>query len=363
MNKPTFDPNAAAQADSGIFGLPYTEEESSLIYLPVPWEVTTSYGGGTSRGPSAILKASRQVDLYDLDVLRPYEAGLFLLPESAEVRCWNETAKGLAQSVISVGGAGIDPPEESAQSEQSRELKAALASVNEWSEKLNEFVYSQTRRILEANKLPGIIGGDHSVPFGAIQAIAEKYPRFGILHLDAHSDTRRAFEGFTWSHASIMHNVLERIPHLHKLVQVGIRDLCEEEIQYTLTQKERISVFYDRDLNHRKFEGISWGQLCREIVALLPHEVWISFDIDGLDPRFCPHTGTPVPGGLDFQEANYLFATLVRSGRRIVGFDLNEVAPNLENPNDEWDANVGARMLYKLSAWTLASQSKAKLQI
>src|SRR4051812_16816313 len=93
----SFNPNAAATADSGVFGLPYTASESALVFLPVPWEATTSYGGGTSNGPSAILEASKQVDLFDLDVLKPYEPGLFMLPESKEVRSWSETAKADAQ--------------------------------------------------------------------------------------------------------------------------------------------------------------------------------------------------------------------------------------------------------------------------
>jgi len=348
-----FDPNAAATEDSGVFGLPYTEVEASLVYLPVPWEATTSYGGGTSEGPMAILEASKQVDLYDADVLKPYEAGLFMLPESEELRGWNRKAKESAQKVIEVGG----------RIENNPELRAALDSVNELGGRVNQYVYSETKRLLNAGKLVGVVGGDHSVPLGAFKAVGEKHPSFGVLHFDAHSDTRKAYEGFLWSHASIMYNALEHVPQIGKLVQVGIRDFCEEEVDYLTTKRERASVFFDRDLSRRKMEGAPWAQLCREIVATLPNEVWVSFDIDGLDPRYCPNTGTPVPGGLDFQEANYLLSVLVRSGRRIVGFDLNEVAPSSTNSGDEWDANVGARLLYKLTGWTLASQSKAKLRI
>lgn len=346
----TFNPNSAASADSGVFGLPFSEKDSSLILVPVPWEATTSYGGGTSEGPKAILEASKQVDLFDLDILRPYEAGIFMREESAEIRKLNEQAKAAAQKIIECGGEiGSDSS-----------LTQTLAQVNEQSGMLNRFVYEQTRDLLKAGKIPGIVGGDHSVPFGAFQAIAEKFPSFGVLHFDAHSDTRAAYEGFQWSHASIMHNSLTRIPQITKLVQVGIRDVCEAEVDFVASQRNRVDVFYDRDSQRRKIEGISWAQIAREIVSLLPNEVWISFDIDGLDPRFCPHTGTPVPGGLDFSEANYVFSTLVKSGRKIIGFDLNEVAPNLENESDEWDANVGARLLYKLCGWTLTSQSKAK---
>ncbi len=346
----SFDPNAASSGDSGIFGLPYTQSESTLVYLPVPWEATTSYGGGTSNGPQAILEASRQVDLFDLDVEKPYEAGMFLLEESEEIRAANREAKERAQRVIEVGG-NIDGNEA---------LKADLERVNALGTKVNDYVRRETAKLLADGKIVGLIGGDHSVPFGAFQAVAEKYPSFGILHFDAHSDTRRAYEGFIWSHASIMYNALEKIPQIGKLVQVGIRDFCEEEIQYCEKQGDRVRIFFDGHLARSKFEGRPWASLCDRIIAELPQEVWISFDIDGLDPRFCPHTGTPVPGGLDFHEATYLIAEVARSGRKIIGFDLNEVAPNASDESDEWDANVGARLLYKMSAWTLASQGRAR---
>lgn len=343
-----FDPNAASTEDSGIFGLPYQEKESKLVFLPVPWEATTSYGGGTSKGPEAILEASHQVDLFDLDVERPYEAGMYLLPVSKKMKKWNQEAKKEAQKVIKAGGRVENKPA----------LKKALAKVNSLSEKINEEVKNQSQRILNQGKILALVGGDHSTPFGAIEAIAEKEKQFGILHLDAHSDTRKAFEGFEWSHASIMYNVMERIPSVKKLVQVGIRDFCEEEFDYIQNSKGRIQTFFDQDLARRSHGGESWKQICQEIVAHLPEKVWISFDIDGLDPRFCPGTGTPVPGGFDFWQAVHLISAVVRAKKKIIGFDLNEVSPSV----GEWDANVGARMLYKMSAWCLASQGICKIR-
>ncbi|MEK6577760.1 MAG: agmatinase family protein [Bdellovibrionota bacterium] len=347
-----FDPNATASENSGVFGLPYTEAEAELVLIPVPWEATTSYGGGTSDGPRAIFEASKQVDLFDLEILKPYEAGIYMCDELNEIRDWNARAKTEAQKIIAAAGVTDDKPA----------LIAALKTVNEYGEKLNHSVYVQTKKLLSAGKLVGVIGGDHSTPFGALQAISEKYKSFGILHFDAHSDTRQAYQGFTWSHASIMYNVLEKLNGVIKLVQVGIRDICEQEVEYTATLKNRVKVFYDQDLALRKLEGAHWDKITKDIISTLPHEVWVSFDIDGLDPRFCPHTGTPVPGGLDYHEALYLISAVVKSGRKIIGFDINEVAPNPRSSEtgDEWDANVGARLLYKLCAWTLASQSKAK---
>ena len=344
-----FDPNAAALPGSGIFGLNTAYEEAALVDLPVPFEVTTSYGGGTSEGPAAILQASHQVDLFDLEVERPWAAGLFMLAESPDIQRLNREAKVHAARIIAAGG----------QVGEDADLLASQRLVNRAGEKLNQYVYAQTRQLLQDQKIPAIIGGDHSVPFGAFRAIGEVYPSFGILHFDAHSDTRCAYEGFTWSHASIMYNALELIPQISYLVQVGIRDFCEEEYKYTQNiQKNRVQVYFDLHLNQQKMAGVSFAALTQTMIASLPQAVWISFDIDGLDPQFCPHTGTPVPGGLSLSEAYYIISALVYSGRKIIGFDLNEVAPAPEGES-EWDANVGARLLYKMTALTLLSQGKA----
>jgi agmatinase len=345
----SFDPNAPAAAGSGIYGLPCTEEDAAVVLVPVPWEVTTSYGGGTSGGPAAILRASRQVDLYDLDVEKPYAPGIFMAPEREDITRWNEEGRALAKKIIDAGGVA-----------DSDELQGALARVNELGERLNEVVAAETERLLRAGKIVGVVGGDHSVPLGAIEVLAREIGEIGVLHFDAHSDTRHAYEGFTFSHASIMHNVLERAAGVTRLVQVGIRDVCEEEMEYVRAQGERARVFFDRDIARRKMAGEPFSAVTREIVAALPKKVWVSFDIDGLDPRFCPHTGTPVPGGLDVHEAVYVIGEVVRAGRTIVGFDLNEVAPGPDG--DEWDGNVAARLLYKMIGFALASQGKAKLR-
>lgn len=330
-----FDPNAAADADSGIFGLSDSYRDASVVYIPIPWEVTTSYGGGTSLGPAAILEASHQVDLFDLELGRIYERGLHMLEESSEIRSWNEEGKRLAAPIIAAGG---------------RDESRSLPTINALSEKLNAWVYSETKKHLAAGKQVALIGGDHSSPLGAFRAFSEKYKNFGILHLDAHSDTRDAYEGFKYSHASIMFNALTEIPALTKLTQVGIRDFCEAEYDFCQKQGSRVSVFYDRKIQQQKLAGEHWNTIAKEICETLPENVFISFDIDGLDPRFCPNTGTPVPGGLEFSEAIELFRVLKSSGKRLVGFDLNEVAPDPAGKS-EWDANVAARLLYIMTGY------------
>lgn len=344
-----FDPNAAPDADSGVFGLPHQEKDAALVLVPVPWEATTSYGGGTSNGPAAILEASGQIDLFDGDVIKPYLPGIFMRPESKTVRAWNKTAKAAAQKVIKVGG----------NVEGRKDLQKALRTANELGGKLNDWVRDQVRELLRAGKIVGVVGGDHSVPYGAFQAAAEVHGEFGLLHFDAHSDTRVAYEGFTWSHASIMYNALENIPKITKIVQVGIRDYCEQEHEFVHALGGRAKVYFDREIANRRFAGHPWTRTAAEIVDSLPQKVWVTFDIDGLDPKLCPHTGTPVPGGLELQEVNHLLGLLARSGRTIIGFDLVEVAP-APGGKDEWDANVGMRLLYKLAAWTFVSHGLSK---
>jgi len=336
----SFDPDAAATGD-GIFGLPFTPDDAKVVVVPVPFEATTSYGGGTSRGPSAMLDASRQVDLFDRETGRPYEAGIAMLPIPKKIVRWNAEAKRIAAPVVARGGA-LD-----------RKTRAAAEKVNAYSEKMNGWVYAETRALLARGKMPVVLGGDHSVPFGAMRAYAEVFPRLGVLHLDAHADLREAYEGFTWSHASIFHNVATKIPGVAKLVQVGVRDLGQAENRMIEQSGGRIVTFFDPDLARRKEEGTSFSRIADEIAAALPNDVYLSWDIDGLDPTLCPGTGTPVPGGLSWNEAIGLLRAIHRAKKRIVGLDLCEVSPG----ETEWDANVGARLLYKMIGFALLTQA------
>jgi agmatinase len=341
-----FDPDGAGDPEGSVFGLPFTEDESSVVLVPVPWEATTSYGRGTAGGPAAIRSASRQLDLFDpvlaeLGLGRPWAWGIHMLPEDPEIQALNARACEQALRVIAVGGVLGDDPE----------LHAALAEVEACSERLDAWVRAQVEPRIAAGRIVGVVGGDHSVALGTIAAHAERWPGLGVLHVDAHADLRRAYEGFSRSHASVMGNVLDLpqvggVDGVARLVQVGIRDLSAQEHERSRLD-ERVITWLDSALRERTLAGTPWAVLCREIVESLPHEVYVSFDIDGLDPALCPGTGTPVPGGLSFAEAQVLLLTLVRSGRMVVGFDLVEVA------GQEWDANVGARMLHRLCGLAL----------
>lgn len=339
----TFDPSAAAQPGSGVFGLPHSEAEAGVVLVPVPFEATTSYGGGTAGGPAAILEASRQVDLFDVETGRPYEAGIHMLAVPGEIAALDRAAREAAAPVIAAGG--VQPGDAA--------LVAAAAEVDRACEQVNAWVEERVAGLIARGKRVGVVGGDHSVALGSLAAHARRYPGMGVLHVDAHADLRVAFEGFTYSHASVLYNAAERLPGITRLVQVGLRDLSEEEHAYAAASGGRVVQHHDAALARTRFEGETFAVQARRIVEPLPGEVYVTFDVDGLDPTLCPHTGTPVPGGLSFHQASHLLGAIVASGRRIVGFDLVEVAPGAEG---DWDANVGARLLYKLIGWMLAAR-------
>lgn len=340
-----FDPTVTISSDFGIFGIPLSEEESQLVLIPVPWEVTTSYGRGASLGPKIIRDASEQIDLFDFETGKAYEAGYFMREFPMDLLQKNNQLKELAQELIEL---------KTNLSSDDKRMTEITEQVNNACHEMTDWVYQQTVSVLEKGKLVGLVGGDHSTPLGAIRAISEKHNgEFGVLHIDAHADLRKSYQGFEQSHASIMYNVMTDKNKPKKLVQVGIRDFCEEEYEFSKNRKD-IHTFYDLQLKRRLLAGESWAQICKDIIHELPENVFISFDIDGLDPAFCPHTGTPVPGGLSVDQVFYLFSELASSGKKIVGFDLNEVSTGgLNETEAEWDGNVGARMLYKLCGWSI----------
>lgn len=343
-----FDPNAAALPDSGIYGLDFAPAEAAVHVLAVPFDATASYRKGAHRGPDAIVRASRQVDLFDAFTGRPYEKGLALLAPDARFEALNREATALADRIIEVGGRVQGVPA----------LEAALARVNAIGAEVNEIVYAATNTILDADKLPALIGGDHSTPFGAIRACAERFADFGVLHFDAHADLRVAYEGFEWSHASIMDNVVRRIPQVRRLLQVGVRDFCEDESNAITNSRGRIVTIFDRDWSRGRFVEHALLGIVRRAIDKLPHNVYVSFDVDGLDPTLCPNTGTPVPGGLTWGEVDLWLEELTRSGRRVVGLDLNEVNPGAAREDeDSWDAMVAARLLYRLIGVALMTRA------
>lgn len=339
-----FDINGVGNPNNNIFGLPFTEDDASLVIVPVPWEVTVSYMAGTARSAEHVFKASLQVDLFDPDFPEAWRQGFYLQPVNKKILLKSDYLRKEAELYIDFISKGENIRD-------NRFMNKSLKEINEGSIYLNNWVYDQTINLLKKGKLVGLLGGDHSTPLGFFKAISEHHGNFGILHIDAHCDLRNAYENFTYSHASIMYNALNELPQLEKLVQVGVRDFGQDEWNMICNSNGRIVTYFDKDIKDRQYEGEVWKSICDEIVDLLPQKVYISFDVDGLDPKLCPNTGTPVQGGLETAEVNYLFKKVLKSGRKIIGFDLSEVGIG----ENDWDANVGARELFKLCNLMIAS--------
>ncbi len=303
-----------------LFDLSLTPQQARLVVVAVPWEASTSFRPGTFHGPEAVLRASVQVDLYDPWLGSPEEHGLALLPPDPQLLQWHAQALDALR--------------------QNRPEQADLLA-----QKRNRWVEHTCQELWQAGKVVVILGGEHGVSLGAIRAAVEHWGPLGVLQVDAHADLRPQYQGMRFSHACFAARVLE-LEGVVRLVQLAVRDLCRQEAQ-RMTDDSRICTFL-----HAHWKG----QL-QQVVEALPARVWISWDIDGLEPALCPNTGTPVPGGLRWEEATELLRMLVQSGRQIVGADLCEVAPEPGRPLGQgWDEIVGAQFLYRLCGWTLASQ-------
>jgi agmatinase len=331
----SFNPNDIGVANGNFCGLPVDESEAEIVIIPVPWDATASYSRGTAEGPEAILEASLQLDLYHHKYKKVYDRKIFMQPISARIQEHNERLGGLTSEYIDYLSDGNFL-------EDSPKFLNVLEEVATVQNEIRTNLRAAANDLLSEGKKVCLLGGEHSTPLGLLEAMGDNFESFGILQIDAHADLRDAYEGFEQSHASIMFNAL-KIPNLSHLVQVGIRDLCEDEVEIINTN-DKVTTFYDWDLKENQFKGMNWHMQCEEIIEKLPKNVFISFDIDGLQPALCPNTGTPVPGGLSFEQATYLLQMLADSDKNIIGFDLNEVAPGA----DEINVIVGARMLMEL---------------
>lgn len=346
MDLSQYDANSLGNPHFNLFGLPTTENDARLVIVPVPWEVTVSYSAGTARATEHILKASRQVDLFDAQFHDAWRKGFYMREVDKKILLKSDYLRKEAELYIDYISSGEIL-------EKNNFMCRSLKEINEGSLFMNNWVHGQTRELIEKGKLVGLLGGDHSTPFGFIKALSETHDSFGILQIDAHCDLRKSYEGFKYSHASIMYNVLEEIPAVSKLVQVGVRDYCDEEQDYINNSNGRVVTFFDQPIKDRLYEGAHWRDITDEIISTLPQKVYISFDVDGLDPKLCPNTGTPVHGGFEVEQIFYLFRKVLASGRQVIAFDLNEVGVG----DNDWDANVGARILFKLCNLLTAGNS------
>ncbi|RBQ28994.1 agmatinase family protein [Aliarcobacter vitoriensis] len=334
------------QKTDGFLGGRLDPKEASLILIPVPWEATVSFGEGTAKAPDNIKLASHQLDLENYHYIKPYTAGIAMLETDKYVLKLSNKTRKKALKVIDALECGEN-------------CKKDLKYVNELSRVINNEVYEKSLKRLNKGKFVAVVGGDHSCPLGLIKAINDTTNQdFGILHVDAHHDLREAYEGFTYSHASIFYNVLNECEKVSKFVQIGIRDYSKEEANRMLDLGTKGACLYDTAMQSELASGKSLEEVFAPYIEKLPQNVYLSIDIDGLEPLNCPNTGTPVPGGLRYGELEHLIFMVVKSGRNIIGFDLCEVGDS----ENGWDANVGSRVLYQLCGALLASQGKIEFR-
>ncbi|MBP9718804.1 agmatinase family protein [Candidatus Gracilibacteria bacterium] len=356
-----FDPSSIGLLNGNLYGLPFDTETANTIVIPVPWDVTVSYRDGAHEGPQKMLDASVQMDLFDEDIPDVWKVGLAMEPISEEWTAKNKVLRKKAIECIDHLASGGEVTD--------KKVAPLYKEINEECEKLNKWVAAKAQRHINKGKMVCVLGGEHSVSLGLIRVLAEQYKKFSILHIDAHCDLRDAYEGFENSHASIMFNA-RKLSSVEKLTVVAVRDYGEQESLLIKNSKKEpvkdqkrlcpVTAFTDRQMKYAGYKGEAWAAQCKKIVNTLGKDVYISFDIDALDPALCPHTGTPVPGGLDYEQVMFLVKTLVESGRRIIGFDLSEVAPGVIQPGDmhSWDAVVGMRALYRMANYMALSQKK-----
>jgi len=348
----TFDYDELLTMDKNIYGLPFDADESEIIIIPVPWDVTVSYNAGTAKAPQAIKKASTLLDLYDYEYANVWKTGFFMEEVSDY---WNKENKQLGKHARKY----IDFISMGHKVEEDKTFKNIIAQINKKSELLNKWVEEKAIAYLNKNKIVGILGGEHSVPLGLLRALSKRHKSFSVLQIDAHADLRDGYEGFAYSHASVMHHTLKQ-KNITKLIQLGVRDVAHKEIKRIRKESDRINCFFDYEIKNMLFNGTTWHNITQKIVNMLDEYVYISFDIDGMKPSLCPHTGTPVPGGFSFNQICYLLKQIINNRRKIIGFDLCEVGFNKDN---DWDANVGARILFKLCAATAISNGLYKTEL
>ncbi len=267
--------------------------------IPVPYEHTTSYGKGTANGPRAILEASQEVELFDDEL-------------------WTEIFK-----------IGIHT-----------QAPVIVDKVVRETEKPFQQVYDAVKPLIETDKFPIILGGEHSLTLGAVRAACDRYKDLSILQIDAHCDLRPEYHGNPYSHASVSYQIYHILPK-PLITQVGIRNLSIEEAKWMENEHANVNIFWARAQD-------KWN--INEIVNSLSNNVYLTIDVDGLDPSIIPSTGTPEPGGIGWYDLLSLIKLLcVR--KKVVAADIVELAPH---PGFHAPDFIIAKLVYKLIGYRFA---------
>ena len=282
---------AASTSFGGREGASRDPENAQVLIIPVPYEATTTYMPGTRQGPGAIFRASQQLELFD-----------------------EETG----QEVFRIGIATLEEMEVDAS--KPRAMVAKVRSLGE--------------KTLDAGLFPLMLGGEHLLSLGMIQAMADRVDDFSVLQLDAHTDLRETYQGAEYSNACVM----RLASHYAELVAVGIRSMSSQEHRWA--QEQALPIFFAADIHNRS----DWQ---KEVVAQLRPQVYITIDLDVFDPAIMPAVGTPEPGGLYWYEVLELLRLVCRS-REVVGADIMELCPQPGNIAPDFFA---AKLAYKLLSY------------
>lgn len=337
------------QDNFNIFGESIKKEKADIFILPIPFDLTCSYKEGTAFAPKLINKASQQVEIY-LDYIEGDMAKFFIDKGEGLEDIYAyilEENKRLRREINNLTFNNEDE-------EYTQEIidkitlfqERIFALIEAW---YNEFLNYTS--ISFYKKIPCLLGGDHSVTYGILNTLniynKNIEQKFSVLHFDAHADLRVSYEGLKYSHASVMYEA-SKLSNIEKIIQVGIRDLdITEDVNKTINPK--IIQFKNSDIN--KNPKINWDDIVFSIISELTKldnkNLYISFDVDCLKPYLCPNTGTPVPGGFEYEEIIYFFKMLnyyliQQEGLNIIGFDI------VETGKGDFDANVSARLLYTI---------------
>lgn len=282
------DPHKDMPSNYGGDDLHFTDPATSRVtVIPVPYDATTSYIGGTAKGPAAIIDASTHMELYDEE---------------------------LEQETCGIGIHTTMP----------------LPVHDEPPEAMLRMVTEAVSRHLATDKLPVILGGEHSISLGAVRALVRRYPRLSVLQLDAHADLRDSYGGTPFSHACAARRMGELCP----LVQVGIRSMSREEADFK--RSSPVITVFDHQIKQA-------GKNPEEAIQHLTDEVYLTIDLDVLDPAIMPATGTPEPGGLSWYEITSLLKKLC-GVKRVVAFDVVELCPQPGNVAPDF---LAAKLIYR----------------
>jgi agmatinase len=283
---------------SKFLGYDSVINQAQILILPIPYEQTVSYRPGTREGPRAIITASQEVETYDEELdQETYKVGIHTLRELGPI---------------------MSGPQE------------MIASVQK-----------RVSALLPKEKFLVALGGEHSLSFGLVQAFKEKYPSISVLQLDAHADLRDSYQGTPFSHASVMHRIMEIAPS----VQVGVRSLSREESR--LIKERELPVYFARDTRG----GDNWMEKAME---KLSPQVYLTIDLDVLDPSIMPSVANPEPGGLTWEQI-LRFLRLLSIKREIVGFDVMELCPISGNIAPDF---LAAKLTYRLLGYIFANRLK-----